>query len=448
VSGSLKARLLALALAATVAVWAATIAFAWIDARKEIDELLDAHLAQAASLLIAQTSGEVEEIDIEHAPLLHKAARRVAFQLWENGEHLRLHSVNSPQTPLGSSIEGFSDRVVDGKAWRVFTAWNASHEILIHVGERADVRKELAQELAEGLVGPLLIALPVLALLLWVAVNRGLRPLVVLTDEVSKREPDNLAPIEAGRTPREVAPVIHQINRLFNRIDRSLELERRFTADAAHELRTPVAAIKAQAQVAKMAGGEDTRNHAIDLVLAGADRAARLVEQLLTLARLDSAGRNLLQPTDLRKLAVMVIADLVPSASNKRVSLELTEDEGSVVPAIPGLLEVLLRNLIDNAIRHSPEGSTVVVRAAPDGEGALFSVTDNGPGIPATERESVFHRFYRLPEAGEGGSGLGLSIVAQIAEIHGARVRLADPPTGTGLEVTVNFPRRSAKSGI
>lgn len=447
-SGSLKARLLLLALAATIAVWVATTVVTWIDAREEIDELLDAHLAQAASLLIAQSAGEVEEIDIEHAPLLHKDARRVAFQLWENGESLRLHSVNAPQVPLGTSHEGFSNRVIDGKAWRVFTAWNGSHEILVHVGERADVRSELAQQLIVGLLRPLLVALPVLALLLWFAVSRGLRPLDTLTREVAKRQPENLAPIEAGRAPHEVAPLIDQLNRLFDRIGRSLERERRFTADAAHELRTPVAGIKAQAQVAKMAGSEDTRNHAIDQVLTGADRAGRLVEQLLTLARLDSAARNLLQPTDLRKLAVDVVADVVPSAMVKHVSLELVEGDASIVPAIPALLEVLLRNLIDNAIRHSPAGSVVVVRVAQQGDHALLSVTDNGPGIPAEQRENVFQRFYRLPEAGEGGSGLGLAIVRHIAELHGAQVALAEPPTGTGLEVTVRFPRRSSGSEV
>jgi two-component system sensor histidine kinase QseC len=448
VTGSLKARLLALALAATIAVWVATMVFTWIDAREEIDELLDAHLAQAASLLIAQTADEIEEIDTEHAPLLHQDARRVAFQLWENGEHLRLHSANAPQAPLGTSREGFSDRVIDGKAWRVFTAWDGSHENLVHVGERADVRRELAQQLVLGLLRPLLVAMPVLALVLWVAVSRGLRPLATLTREVAKREPDNLAPIETGRAPREVVPLIDQLNRLFGRIVDSLERERRFTADAAHELRTPVAAIKAQAQVAKMAGSEETRNHAIDQVLIGAERAGRLVEQLLTLARLDSTAHSLLQPTDLRKLAVEVVADLAPSALDKRVSLELAEGNASTVLAIPALLEVMLRNLIDNAIRHGPAGSVVVVRVAQHGEGAMLSVTDNGPGILAEQRENVFQRFYRLPEAGEGGSGLGLSIVRQIAEIHGAQVTLGEPPTGTGLEVAVHFPARSARSEV
>ena len=436
---SLQRRLLALALGATLLVWVATVLFTWVDARDEIDELLDAHLAQAAALLIVQTSHEIEEIDIEHAPLLHPDARKVAFQIWENGR-LRLHSVNAPSQPLAGREAGFSDRVVDRQRWRVFTSASGSGDFLIHVGERLDVRSALAEKLAKGLLLPLLLALPVLALVLWAAIRGGLRPLSSLTTAIAAREADNLAPIDDARAPREVVPLIDQLNHLFARIGQLFERERRFTADAAHELRTPVAAIKAQAQVARLAASAEARNRAIDQVGVGADRAARLVEQLLTLARLDAIDRSALQPHSLRALAAQVLADHAPAALSREVRLELVDGPETEVRCIPALVEVLLRNLIDNAVRHAGAG-TVRVQVEHTPTHAVLSVKDQGRGIPEHERDKALERFYRVTGTAGGGTGLGLSIVQRIAEIHGATLRLGSGDAGKGLLVSVRFPR-------
>src|SRR3989338_2133283 len=246
---SLKQRLLALALAAITLVWLGAATFTYLDAREEFDEVLDAHLAQAAALLVVQATHEIDELETEHAPLLHKYARRVAFQVWEKGQQLRLHSANAPQQPLANRERGFSDNTIDGKRWRVFSTWDESGEYLIHVAERIDVREELARDIAGNLLRPMWFSLPLLALLLWVAVLRGLRPLDKLAREVEQREPDNLVALDATSAPREVVPLIERLNRLFLRIDASMQKERRFTADAAHELRTPVAAITTHAQV-------------------------------------------------------------------------------------------------------------------------------------------------------------------------------------------------------
>jgi two-component system sensor histidine kinase QseC len=436
---SLRGRLLALALGATVLVWSATVAVTWIDARHEIDEVMDAHLAQAATLLIVQLSEDLAEIEVEHAPLLHKEARRVAFQVWKDGEQLRLHSENAPNVALGGREEGFSDRTVDGKGWRVFTAWDPSREHLVYVGERSELRSKLAARMIAAVLAPLLIALPLLALLLWIAVRQGLRPLDSLASEVGTRAPDNLAPLDAGRAPREVIPLIERLNRLFARMAQSLERERRFTADAAHELRTPVAGIKAQAQVAQLAASAATRDHALGQVVAGADRATRLVEQLLTLARLDTADTTAFSVCRLWALAAEVIADLAPLAAARNVRLELVDGDDAVVSGIPALLQVLIRNLVDNAVRH---GATLVRVAIVSGRhGATLTVGDDGPGIPEAERAQVLERFYRLPSAGEGGSGLGLSIVQRIAEIHGAALTLGAGAGGKGLRVEIAFAR-------
>ena len=436
---SLKRRVLTLALAGMALVWVGTVIVTYFDAREELNEILDAHLTQAAALLIAQTTGEFEEIETEHALPLHKYSRRVAFQIWEHGQ-LRLHSVNAPQTPLTNREQGFSDSNIEGQRWRVFSSREASGKLLIHVAEQAEVRDQLAREVAKNLLYPLLIALPLFAILLWLAVSRGLRPLASLTREVALRKPDNLAPLPVGAAPAEVLPLIDRLNHLFERIAASIQNERRFTADAAHELRTPVAAIKAQAQVARGAQDTTARMHALDSVILGCDRAAHLIEQLLTLARLDSLQKFALESCELQTLAVEVIAEMTPLARQKNVQLDLAEGEAATVQALPGLLRILLRNLIDNAVRYTPAGTQIQVRVDHADGLPRITVSDNGPGIPDEERDKVLERFYRPLGTGEQGSGLGLSIVQRIAAIHGATLQLAAGEAGRGLRVSIVFP--------
>ena len=436
---SLKQRLLALALAAITLVWLGATAFTYLDAREEFDEVLDAHLAQAAALLVVQATHEIDELETEHTPLLHKYARRVAFQVWEKGQQLRLHSANAPQQPLASRERGFSDNIIDGKRWRVFSTWDESGEYLIHVAERADVREELARDIAGNLLRPLWFSLPLLALLLWIAVMRGLRPLDKLAREVEQREPDNLAALDASTAPREVVPLIERLNRLFVRIEASRQKERRFTADAAHELRTPVAAIKAQAQVARAASGEAERIHALDNAILGCDRAAHLIDQLLTLARVDTLDRGVVEPCRLRDIAAETIAALAPAALEKGVQFELLASDETVVRGNPGLLRVLLRNLLDNSMRHTPPGTSVQVSIDHEPGVVRLSVSDNGPGIPEQERVKVLERFYRPLGTQASGSGLGLSIVKRIAEVHDAALQILPVSEGQGLRVTVSF---------
>jgi two-component system sensor histidine kinase QseC len=428
-----------LALAAITLVWLGATAFIYLDAREEFDEVLDAHLAQAASLLVVQASHDLDELETEHAPLLHKYARRVAFQVWDKGQQLRLHSANAPQQPLANKEHGFSDTTIDGHRWRVFSTWDESGEYLIHVAERTEVRDELARGIAGNLLRPLWFSLPLLALLLWIAVMRGLRPLDKLTREVEQREPDNLAALDASSAPREVVPLIERLNRLFIRIDASMQKERRFTADAAHELRTPVAAIKAQAQVARAASGEAERIHALDNAILGCDRAAHLIDQLLTLARVDTLDRSITEPCRLRDTTAEAIAALAPAALEKGVQLELLAGDEAVVRGNPGLLRILLRNLLDNSMRHTPPGTSVQVSIAHEQEAVCLSVSDNGPGIPEQERNKVLERFYRPLDTQASGSGLGLSIVKRIAEVHDATLQMQPVSEGRGLRVTVGF---------
>jgi two-component system sensor histidine kinase QseC len=307
------------------------------------------------------------------------------------------------------------------------------------VAELTKDRDELARDIAGNLLKPLLFSLPLLAFLLWVAVARSLRPLVRLTSEVEQREPDNLAPLDAGSAPREVVPLIDRLNKLFVRIDASLQKERRFTADAAHELRTPVAGIKAQAQVARGALNEVDRVHALDNAILGCDRAAHLIDQLLTLARIDTLDETGTEPCLLKNIASEVIAAIAPTALSQNVRLELKDGDDVKVRGNPVLLRIMLRNLIDNAVRHTGAGTTVEIKVRQEHGQSCLSVTDNGPGIPEAELERVAERFYRPAGTSASGSGLGLSIVKRIAEIHAASLQLAKAENGTGLSITVVF---------
>jgi two-component system sensor histidine kinase QseC len=271
----------------------------------------------------------------------------------------------------------------------VFGTWDNEGKNLIYVAESTKERDELSRAVASNLLKPLWFSLPALAFLLWLAVTGSLRPLSRLTNELAQREPDNLAPLDAGTAPREVLPLIERLNRLFVRIDASLLKERRFTADAAHELRTPVASIKAQAQVARAATSEAERLHALDNAILGCDRASHLIDQLLTLARLDTLNNETAEPCLLRAIASEVIAATAPAALNQKVHLELLEGMETTVRGNPVLLKILLRNLIDNAVRHTRTGTTVRIDIVEESGQVRLSVSDDGPGIPESERGPV-----------------------------------------------------------
>ena len=439
---SLKRQLLVVLLGSIAAIWIAIAAFSYFDAQHEIDEMLDAHLAQSAALLVAQVGHELEEIDVAKVPPLHKRGRRVAFQIWEHGTELRLHSANAPLAPLSARDEGFSDAVIAGQEWRVFSGWDDQRHFLVQVGESHHVRREIAESVGINLLLPLLFALPALGLVVWFGVARGLKPLADLGRQVARREPHNLVALETRGAPDEVMPLVAGLNELFGRVSAMMENERRFTADAAHELRTPLAALRMQAQVARAAEGAAARNRALDNVIAGCDRATHLLQQLLTLARLDPVQfSGALEPCELRALAQRVIAELAPAAFSRHVEIALTEGGPAPINGDAGLIAIMLRNLIDNAVRYSPGGGVVEVAVNADGGGVTVVVTDSGPGIPPAERDKVGRRFYRVLGSDETGSGLGLSIVKRIADLHQASVTLGEATAAGGLRVTVVFLR-------
>lgn len=302
------------------------------------------------------------------------------------------------------------------------------------------LRKELTEHFLEALLKPLLYGLPLLGGWIWFATWRGLKPLDELAAELGKRAPEHLDPVAPVAAPREIRPLLDALNALFGRVGLALDNERRFTADAAHELRTPLAAIATQVQVAARARDAAEREHALSQLATSARRASHLVEQLLTLARLDPAAQLPLSQLRLDTLAAEVCADHGAAALEKQITLELDAPVAVTVSANEAMLRILLRNLIDNAVRYTPTGGKVGV-----GVTALtLTVSDSGPGIPAAQRADALRRLHRLAGQEVEGSGLGLSIVARIAELHGAHLELADGIGQPGLSVRVILPEDGA----
>jgi signal transduction histidine kinase len=362
--------------------------------------------------------------------------RKIMFQLWHGTDTLVLRSSNAPLTPL-TRIDGYSSaHDVPGASghWRHFGQWDEHHQYRVLVAENHAVRDELIGRIVWRLLIPAFFGLPLLGAWMWLATRRGLQPLDAVAGQIATREPSRLHALTPAEAPKEIRPLVEAINHLFSRVEHTLEAKRRFTADAAHELRTPLAALGIQAQVALRAQDAEERTHAIQQLQVGAGRAARLVNQLLILARIDSEKGLHKQPVLLDHLAEEICAAHGTMALDKNIHLEL-ETAATVVSGNADMLRILLRNLIDNAIHYTPAGGRVNVHVA---ENSL-TVTDTEPSIPAHEREQVFRRFYRLAGQEAQGSGLGLSIVARIAKLHGARIELADGDSGSGLMVRVLF---------
>jgi two-component system sensor histidine kinase QseC len=441
---SLRRRLLALLLGGVLAVWLCTGAFSYVDAHHEVDELFDAQLAQAAQTLLALSSHEEEDSIEEIRDIAHKYQRRLSFQVWLSDGTLMLRSKHAPKTPLTSS-EGFSEANGPDGHWRYFSIWNEGHTLQVQVGEDHHIRDDLIGHIAWRLLLPALISLPFIALWVWFVIRHALRSLDSIAGQIAARAPQQLQPVVPDRAPEEIRPLLDSLNKLFQRVDEALSAERRFTADAAHELRTPLAALYAQAQVAQRARDETERTRSLGELQSGLMRASHLVDQMLQLARLDpESGLPSPVKVDLLPLAESVCAELGNAILDKQIDFSLDTTGPCVVAGQAEWLRVLIRNLVDNAIRYTPSAGRIAVTLAESADGCSLSVCDSGPGIPPQEREAVMQRFHRLDPSAQPGCGLGLAIVARIVELHGARLSLMDAEREGGLQVRVSFQRPEA----
>jgi two-component system sensor histidine kinase QseC len=343
---------------------------------------------------------------------------------------------------MSPNASGFATvRLADGAQWRVFATRGAERDVQVFVGEQTSSRDSILWAVLQGVLLPLVFGLPLLALALWWAVRQGLAPLRQLSQLLGHRRPQALEPVALADMPSEMQPMVQALNGLFERIGAMMASERRFTADAAHELRTPIAAIRAQAQVALGAGTDAAqRDHALQTTLAGCDRATRLVEQLLMLARLEAAPGTPAATVDLSTVARRVAAELAPAALARHQILELDAAAPCAVAGDDMLIGVLVCNLIDNALRYSPDGARIRVHVAMESGQPYLRVEDSGPGMTEQEMARLGERFYRVLGRAQPGSGLGWSIVKRIAEVFGAQVQARHSDLLGGLAVAVRWP--------
>ena len=436
---SLRHRLLALLLGGVAAAWVVAMALIYADAHHEVDQLFDAQLAQVGQTLLALAGVEGVAVPDSNGALAHKYQRHLRFQIWHADGRLLVRSANAPDSPL-TTVDGFSEVEDDHGHWRYFRQWNANRSLQVQVAEDHYIRDDLIEHIAWRLLLPALFGLPLIGFWVWLATRRGLSPLNDVARQIAARAPQQLQPVTPPKAPEEIRALLDALNTLFSRVELAMDSERRFTADAAHELRTPLAALQAQLQVAQRAQDPAERERALGQLQLGLSRAGHLVDQMLLLARLDpESGLPHPQAIDLGELAERVCADFGALILERNPDFELETMPACVVTGQAEWLQVLIRNLLDNAIHHGRPGGCIRMRVTRDAKHIALAVSDDGPGIPADQRESALRRFHRLSPGKAKGSGLGLAIVARIAELHGTSLTLDEGENGRGLCVTVTW---------
>ena len=434
---SLRARLTGALLLAVLAFAALQAAVTYRTARAETEALFDAQMQRIALSLSGSLGAGALSDDAPAAET--PAAREMIIQIWR-ADGVMLY--RSPQGRLlpPQTVIGFSDTVAGGEPYRIYALRTATQ--VVQVAQQTEARGRMAGQLALRAVLPVALLAPVLMLIVWWVVGRAIGPIERVRRQVAARRPDDLAPLPTAGLPAEVRPLVGEMNGLLTRLSAAWDALTHFTADAAHELRSPLAALRLQAQSLQRAPDDATRAIATERLLAGIDRATRLVEQLLALARQEGAGEGAeLVSLDLTALARNALADAEPEAARHAIALTLDAPTAPVVLRVDeAALAVLLRNLLGNALRHTPPGGQVRVGVREEASVIDLTVEDSGPGIAPDERARVLDRFYRVPGTPGHGSGLGLAIVRAIAERHGAALTLDASPTLGGLRVMLRWP--------
>ncbi|MGA7537348.1 MAG: ATP-binding protein [Steroidobacteraceae bacterium] len=433
---SLRARLLGWLLGGVLVVGVAGGLVVYRNALAEADTFFDYHLRQTALLLRDEP---VEYLGLPAIPS-NNVAYDFVVQVWTLDGELVYESRPHAALPNFTTI-GFSTVNTKSGRWRVYGTESLTK--VVQIAQPMSVRRQQAAQLAVRTLAPFAMQVPVLALIIWFAVGYALQPLKRVAKAVKARRVDALEPLSDEKLPDEVRPLVGSLNDLLERLTAALERERAFMADAAHELRTPLTALHLQLGALTRAATEPERAEAMGKLSEGVQRAIRLVEQMLALARQEPRAEPTRIQFALDELARDVVADLVPLADSRRIDLGISEARTVLVRGDRDAVATLMRNLVDNAVRYTPLGGRVdvsVERTAQMPARAAVRVVDNGPGIEPQERERVFDRFYRRAGNREPGSGLGLAIVKAIALAHGATVRLDEGAEGRGLSVTVSFP--------
>jgi two-component system sensor histidine kinase QseC len=481
---SIRRRLLISLISAIAVSWVIAIAFVYVAAYHEVEEIYDAALAQQSRVLatlmiheseeelkirqdLRQLMDEAGEDLIKRSPLFrqllkeylekgktqdylslidkknlpgHRYESKITFIVIDANDQVLLRS-NMPVS-FDQFTPGFSEHMLDGTLWRTFGLVEPESKLRVQVGEQHAVRQETVANIVFNSLWPLFPALPFIALVIWITVGRGLKPLKQVAVKVERRDPNSLVPISADGVPHEVVPMVESLNRLFTRVQSALDNERQFTANAAHELRTPLAALKATAQAKQLSDHDGEHERFLQQIVRGVDRTSHLLEQLLTLARMESQSMTMkhLQKVDLCQQVLEELSEIGQRALDRDIELSYDGPERDVhVFGYGPALQILIRNLIDNAIRYTPNGGQVRIAIQPESQEVLLKIEDTGPGIPLEQMNQVFQRFKRGEDVQAEGSGLGLSIVRRIIELHHGRIELENLHDKNGLRVNIYF---------
>lgn len=435
---SLRWRLLRAVFVAALIVWGLTGFFSYSQAQHEAEELMDGNLAQTARLLLALVRNNEDHLGDLAARLATVRGGEeniyeppLEFQIGLGDGTILLRSTNAPSLPV-LGVTGYSDIVREKASWRVLNMVAKDGNYRIQVAQSIALRDQAALEVASRTVFPVGIVLPLLLLLIYYSIRSALKPLDELASDVATRTPETLSALPNRNVPAEVLPLVAALNRLFYRLGTTLENERRFTADAAHELRTPLAALKIHTQVAQLADNPQTREHALHQLEAGVDRASHLVDQLLRLARLDPLAK-LPAPFafDLGDAAREAIASVLDSLTECNHDLQVDIPETpTLIQGDRDLIKIAVRNLVENALRYTPAGGKVEIMVTKTHGNLSLRVSDNGPGVLESELPKLAERFYRGRDNTTEGNGLGLAIVCRIAELHNARFHVENAAAG------------------
>ena len=440
---------------------------AWLgyqDVRKETRELFDAQLARSARLIlsIAQAQNgdagfsriqeyldenglsvmyiDFEEDDTAHTEDAHIYETKLAFQIWDNEGNLVVKSYNAPLEPLTLQDKGFNNIVIGGYNWRTFSLLSSNRQYRCITAERIDVRNDLIVKINNDLFYMFILLVPALSLVLYFSIDKGLRPLQRLAAQIDRRGGDNLELITNDYRYTEILTIKNALNQLLHRLNRTLAREKRITSDAAHELRTPLAAIRLHTELARNAKNREQQNESLDQVIQGVDRTTHLVEQLLTLARLEPELLvNDFTEVDISAVIVEECSLLSPLAIEKDIDISFDEADAGPINGHESSLRLLIRNLLINAITYTPAEGKVSIRLCKQGQHTVLVVEDSGPGISEEDRERVTERFYRVNNHQAPGCGIGLSIVDRVVQMHHGSMKLGQADSGKGLKVVIQL---------
>lgn len=429
---SLRRRLLVVLLLAALVTTLTATGATWYWARHEIDQILDYQLRQQALSLEdkAYLLGSVAVVDPD-------PEQQVVTQLWDQRGVLRYQSHPGIVLSL-STHRGYSTARENNADWRVYAMQLGPW--IVQLAQPLSIRRNIATNATLHMLYPTLALLPLLALLSWWAVGRVLAPISALATAISRRDPAVLEPLTHSGLPQEVGLMAEALNDLIARQREVLARQQEFMADAAHELRTPIMAISLQAQLLERAATEESREEVLGELRQGIARSATLLERLMAVARLDASdSQTELSSLDLAPILARAQQEVAALAAARRIDLAVRVADHVSIQGDARSLTGLCVNLLENALRYTPEGGRVLASVTVSSQGVCLNVMDNGPGIPLAERTRVFERFYRIPGTTHPGSGLGLGIVRRVAELHGAAVEIDDAPGG-GTSVRVNFP--------